>query len=409
MCRRFLTGLVLCPLLVFAGCDWTHVRFGPERTGYNPGETLITPENVATLVEKWSVVLAPRVGNPVTAHANVYVNANAAFTAGLYALDAETGALRWSDVRSVDPNPFFGPSRLGIAAANRRLYAGFEPTPTRPGEPTQLEAFDAETGALEWSAGGGTDPAVVGDVVYSTFSVRAGDPFSGWLASDANTGALLFGRGSSSGESSGLAVADGVLYIGIEGELKAFDATGTNCSGGPPKICEPLWSGTVEPVGFPVVAGGVVYVPARDGKVYAFDAKGCGAVSCPPLWSTTTGGRISSTPAVANGVIYVGALDGKLYAFDADGCGQASCSPRWRASTGDRIVSSPAVANGVVFVGSVDGKLYGFSANGCFGGRCVPLWTATTGGAVVSSPAVANGMVFVGSGGKLYAYDLADQ
>jgi hypothetical protein len=65
----------------------------------------------------------------------------------------------------------------------------------------------------------------------------------------------------------------------------------------------------------PAVAGGVLYVGSFDHRLYAFDASGCGAAACSPLW-TGRGGEIFSSPAVADGVVYVGANDGKLYAYD---------------------------------------------------------------------------------------------
>jgi outer membrane protein assembly factor BamB len=52
------------------------------------------------------------------------------------------------------------------------------------------------------------------------------------------------------------------------------------------------------------VANGVVYVTSDDGKLYAFDADGCGAASCQPLSTVTTAGSPGS-PAVAGGKVYV--------------------------------------------------------------------------------------------------------
>jgi outer membrane protein assembly factor BamB len=34
-----------------------------------------------------------------------------------------------------------------------------------------------------------------------------------------------------------------------------------------------------------------------------------------PLWTTSTGGIVRSSPTVANGVIYVGSEDHNVYAF----------------------------------------------------------------------------------------------
>ena len=57
-----------------------------------------------------------------------------------------------------------------------------------------------------------------------------------------------------------------------------------------------------------------------------------------------------SSPAVVNGVVYVGSTDGKLYVFNASGCGNSSCNATWTGSAGGSIYSSPAVVNGVVYV-----------------------------------------------------------
>jgi hypothetical protein len=86
-----------------------------------------------------------------------------------------------------------------------------------------------------------------------------------------------------------------------------------------------------------------------------------------------------SSPAIVDGVVYIGSFDGKLYAFDANGCGQEFCSPLWFGATANDIVSSPAVANGVVYIGSADRKLYAFPAKGCGQLSCSPLWTGKTG------------------------------
>ncbi|PYX48636.1 MAG: hypothetical protein DMG79_11375, partial [Acidobacteria bacterium] len=160
----------------------------------------------------------------------------------------------------------------------------------------------------------------------------------------------------------------------------------------------------------PAVVNGVVYVGSFDGKLYAFNANGCGPQSlCQPLWSGSTGNDITSSPAVANGTVFIGSADHKLYAFPAKGCGKTSCSPLWTGATGSGILeSSPLVVNGVVYVGSYDKKFYAFAASGCGKPACSPLWTATTGGQITSSPAFANGVVYVGSqDGKLYAFNSA--
>jgi len=165
------------------------------------------------------------------------------------------------------------------------------------------------------------------------------------------------------------------------------------------------------------VANGVVYVGSAPGKLYAFSAAGTTGCSgtppartCAPLWTGATGGQIYySSPAVAGGVVYVAATDGKLYAFRAAGTTGCSGTPKtyaplWTAAiAGGGTVgqSSPVVAGAVVYV-SAGSTLYAFSAagtTGCSGTpkTCAPLWTGTSpSNTTYASPAVANGMVYEG-------------
>src|SRR5205823_3092467 len=120
-------------------------------------------------------------------------------------------------------------------------------------------------------------------------------------------------------------VADGVLYeAGYDGTIAAFDATGTGptCSG-TPKTCVPLWTaqignGVTAPL---AVAGGVVYAAdtqTTTNHLWAFDATGttncAGAPKvCSPLWTGTLPAHVfESGPTVAGGVVYVGLVDSRL-------------------------------------------------------------------------------------------------
>jgi len=199
-------------------------------------------------------------------------------------------------------------------------------------------------------------------------------------------------------------VAYGIVYVGsFEGKLYAFNASGCGSSS-----CPPLWTASTGNIIYPAlaIAKDVVYAGSFDHKLYAFNASGCGSPSCPPLWTATVKNTIISSPTIAQGMIYVGSDDYNFYAFNASGCGSSSCSPVWKASTGNYVESSPAVANDVVYVGSLDHKLYAFNASGCGKPVCPPLWMATASKRIRSSPAVVNNVVYVGSDdGKLYAFN----
>jgi outer membrane protein assembly factor BamB len=211
------------------------------------------------------------------------------------------------------------------------------------------------------------------------------------------------------------AVVDGVVYIGSsDGRLWAYPADGCGQS-----LCTtPLWSSTslAQIMDSPTVANGIVYIGSQtsptsnDGKLNAFDAAGCGAATCAPLWQGLVGNEsiLQSSPTVANGRVFVGSFDHKLYAFDANGCGAATCQPLWTGQTGGTIESTPTVVGGLVYIGSDDGRLNVFRATGCGAATCQPLWMGPLGTPPFdSTPAVANGVVYIGAQHALSAFNAA--
>jgi len=209
------------------------------------------------------------------------------------------------------------------------------------------------------------------------------------------------------------AVVDGVVYIASQdGRLWAYPADGCGSD-----FCDtPLWQSVslAQIIDSPTVAGGIVYIGSQtsfdsnDGLLSAFDANGCGAAVCAPLWQGSAGKEsiLESSPAVGGGFVFVGAFDGALYAFPAHGCGRALCQPAWIGRTGASIESTPTIGPGVVYVGSDDGKLYAFATQGCGHHTCAPVWTGDLGSAVFgSTPALANGKVYIGSQHALSVFD----
>jgi outer membrane protein assembly factor BamB len=269
-------------------------------------------------------------------------------------------------------------------------------------------------------------------VIFGTIGSAAaalGDPWSQFQGSPAHRGFNPVEHTLSVANVSGLAlswvglipgdldwaspvVANGNVYItGGDSGLVVFPSEGCGA-----ETCQPSWLGTTGPqaIAAPAVSAGLVYVSSQTsfdsnhGRLNVFDAHGCGAPVCRPLWKGIGGNAsfLVSSPAVIGGRVYVGSYDGKLYAFDAHGCGSRQCRPLWTAQAGDHIDSSPAVAGGVVYVGATDGRLYAFPAAGCGAAGCAPLWRGPTGGSIdIGSPTVAGGMVMVGNGRFLNVFD----
>lgn len=181
----------------------------------------------------------------------------------------------------------------------------------------------------------------------------------------------------------------------------------------------------------PVLAGGVVYAGAMDGRVHALNA-----VTGREIWSAATGGPVKFTPALCRGLLVVSSADRNVYAFDARtgaeiwrvptdstiATAPAAVGPRvivgdlqgrvlaldagtgeeaWRFQAGGLVYSRPGAADGLVFVGCWDRSLHALNA-----GTGERRWSFPTGGAIDSAPVVAEGLVYFGSGDRrLYAVE----
>ncbi len=410
--------------------DWPQFRYDSAHGGLQPNESAIGVGNVANLTEAWTATTGGAVrSSPAVANGVVFVGSD---DHKLHAFDAATGVSKWTSADTgniISSSPAVadvgGTGTVFVGSeggASARLYA-YRADGQNVGVVTGCPSACTPlwTANLHDSIYG--SPAVA--YVAGRWIVYIGQ--HELFAFDAATGALLWesvdvGTGTSVSPAVAEVAGTWMVYFGAdEGGPWVFDANGN--APGCPNFCGDLWgggqSGSIR--SSPAVANGIYYVATYfTGILYAFDAAGVtNCISphygCGPLWSSGSNisGGIYSSPAVAYGRVYVGSFAGKLYVFNAAGCGNGNttCNSLWTATTGGGIDSSPAVANGVVYVGSGDDKLYAFNAAGCGNGNttCNSLWTATTGGDVESSPAVANGFVYVGStDGKLYAYLLPD-
>jgi len=257
-----------------------------------------------------------------------------------------------------------------------------------------------EAGAERSSADltGGLTPPVSWPMFHNQQSHLGYNPFEKTIskANAQQLGLAWVGIMGDIADTSSPAIVNGMAYIGsFDGRLYAFNADGCGQD-----TCQPLWSGATENaiLSSPAVANGAVYVGSEDHKLYAFAANGCGQSDCQPLWVGLTNGAIDSGPVVTSATVYVGSEDHNFYAFSATGCGQSTCAPLWWVPTGGGVNSAPALVNNVLYFGSQDGKLYAVNAKGCGQQVCTPLWTAQVGSVVFgSSPAVSNGVVYIAS------------
>jgi outer membrane protein assembly factor BamB len=347
--------------------DWITPGFTPNHTGVNPYENVLSPETVSGLQLRWAFVSGNQYvwGTPIVVGATAYI----ATSPYLYAIDANSGVLRWT----ASANDLFAASPTAV---DGKLYMGtFD---------TGVHVFDARTGKPIWSYPASarvySTPVVADGMVYF------GDNFYGiFYALDASSGIPRWTFGTSY-LTVGAAVANGVVYFGDDfGEFYALNAS----------TGETLWQSNFGAdyvfSSAPAVVDGVVYVGVLD-QMYALNAS-TGAV----LWTYTAGGNVVTSAAVADDVVYFGAYDSNMYAVNA-----LTGAELWSNATGTRLGSSPVVANGVVYGGNFDGTIFALDAQ-----TGSSLWSYNTGTVVESSPTVVNGVLYVGLGNnREYAFGL---
>jgi len=418
------TMVVAAGVLVLAatGC-WPAPGQGPDRSAYNPFETVITPATVRSLAPVWTATLdttSTVVGPPVVSNAGVHVSDSAA----VHTFDVATGAPRWR----YPADPLF-PSYVGdpLADGDRVLYTSGGPVGFGGAWVSVNGWLDARTGAVieyvpsnrvtgrrgSWLAsfafGGGLMVSLYG---FALQVQDLADPGSGWHRT------VRFGSVPTTAPPATLG-RERLYYAGpatvsyrppvdVTG-VRAFPLTPPDPCAPPPEglplgpLPCPLWATptTGTPVTSPVLGPdeSVLYVGTDEGTLLALDAAD-GHVR----WTAALGAAPSADPAVAEGWVYVPLANGRLVSLPADGCGVAACDVAWWADVGGTGVQ-PAVAGGLVFVGTDTGQVVALRATGCGKPACRPLWRRGVRSPVTGAPAVTGGRLYVGvSPNRLVAF-----
>ncbi|RAJ67072.1 serine/threonine protein kinase [Streptomyces sp. Amel2xB2] len=218
----------------------------------------------------------------------------------------------------------------------------------------RLFALEARTGAERWSYPVG-DAATTGGVPVRLTTAEDGTVYvcagSRVHALDGVSGAERWRFDAPAAFLSpaafvhGPAVAGGGVYLADHlGTVYALDAlTGQDRW----RIATEARHST-EPV---VAADGLVHL-GSGGALYTLDA-----VSGTPRWRFAAGGDVVGAPVVADGRVHFGSADHCLYTLDAVG-GQL----RWKLATGGEITGSPVAERGVVYACSKDRCVYALDA-----------------------------------------------
>lgn len=353
--------------------DWAYDGYDKQRTHDNPYENVINPTNVSHLTLDWQYQTSNTINtSPVEASGILYVTSSDEY---LYALNAQTDALKWKFLLGKWPNsPTIAGGYVYVSPGGGPLYA-----------------LDAKTGQQKWMFRPNvrkdyglisSSPAVANGIVY------IGASNSYMFALDAKTGRLKWKSYIQGGILASVAISNGAVYVPLaSGDVAALNAqTGAVI----------WWNGGFSYNGFgneAVVADGYLYLTTF-GSLFVLNAS-TGKL----LWH-----YFSSYPsdsyavAVADGIVYVGLGKRTFYAF-AEKTGHLL----WTFQSASMVLASPAVANGVVYLCySTTGKLFALDAR-----SGAKLWSYD-GGFYTSPPIVVNGMVYIGTyNGYLDAFHLS--
>ena len=320
-----------------------------------------------TGVLKWSYSTGGQINSASPAYYNGTVFIGSADNY-LHAVDAATGLLKWK---------FYSHGDLSYSTpvlSNDVLYFGGVSTVYNRG---CLYALNPETGNLLWEKIVSYPP---GNVTVSNGIIYMGSIY-GLGSYDALTGQSLVSFNGVINYSNP-AVVNGILYTGTETTVvTAYNAeTGTV-----------IWDYRDVPGGTPMagsrcgptVSNGTIYNGGFTKYMYALDSA-TGAVRWKFLANGYYGSSNSgffSSPTVANGMVYAGNTDTYFYAIDA-----ATGTLRWQFGTGIRAdipENNGTVKGDVVYLGKFDSNVYALNA---FTGAVI--WTYATGGGVFSGPCV---------------------
>src|SRR5579871_4725495 len=385
--RGIILGCVLTSIAVPAwAANWAQSYLNAGRTGYNAKEQTLSTGNVSGLQLIWGQSVAGGVTGFALDNGTIYAQGQGSTTPNLVAIDAATGAIKWTITTGndglylsgtvavvgglvvagcgfTDLNgdnyggicaykksngaqvwQFSGPCNClpeaSVAAplvvSGNKVYFGYNNGSTSH---SYIRAIDAKTGNTSWfyvpAYGLYTDPPVVGNgMVY--FACNNQQSFAAVCALAQSDGSFAW-MSANFGISTdlGLSLAKSVLYINAAAanEFAAIDATT-----GAPKWTVAGNSGS-EPI---AIAQNVLYARGSDGYVYALSAKTGASV-----WSENLNAPDASV-SIANGVLYVDQdyhAPAAIAAFDAsDG------TPLWSSSgAGATIFPPPIIANGILY------------------------------------------------------------
>ncbi len=317
---------------------------------------------------------------------------------GLFALDESTGAVLWSNpaIKGLSTPAFFNGTVL-VGGADGRVHD-----------------VDAATGTELWNVtvhlastlcGITSSPKLLFDTAYLGTFNESGGP--GEVAALWATNGTIRWRHTAPGsvDFSSPAVADNTVFVGIMGRLNTttqitydppYGVLALNATSGAQRWFLPL---NASVAASPAVAGGTLFVPGKNGNMYALDPA-TGRIR----WQKAVLAGVSS-PAIHGGTLFVAGGSGSfggpglLTALNA-----TTGATLWTFVPNGVVESSVTFADGLLLFSTnvANGTVYAVSAAT---GKEVWSYTPAPAQYILGSPVAADGMVFAPSdNGHVYAF-----
>lgn len=311
------------------------------------GRASLVALNAGTGKMLWKYPVRNSIKNTIALDGNTVLAQDA--DGWLYAVNGETGCLRWERKLGVKEVPGLVE---GLATGGGRVYAG-----TGKG----LTACSVRDGSILWTSSGWNQR----EGTTTTLSVGngvliAGSQWQALFGHDAETGRLLWKNGGNGLRNRGASAAihGNTAYITSQDSLFMLDTeTGKILN----QVKLPV---SVDSTSTPLVTDNeIIFGTARDGLM-ALDrrnltekwryATGDALVYTAP-YTRKVSRTIESSPVQAGGYVLVTASDGSFSAID-----RKTGRLAWSAKTGAPFFSSPAVSGNAVFVADFSGNVYAF-------------------------------------------------
>ena len=423
--------------------DWPMYMHDGARSGFNPGEIRLSPDNAASLKLVWK----HRLGEGNVLAAQPIVNGDTLYVGSwdgyLYALSTADGSLKWKAYLGQTHSRLCTPDTAGITSApavtDKALYIG--------GGDEYLYALNPQNGAVLWKFKTGDNSETGGAYNWASPLVYNGRVYTG-IASFCDhpfVQGMIWGLNADTGqvEQRAIFVPDGQRGGGIWTSPTVDEATGTfyvTTGSGDFYIAHSYSMARLDPrtlavadvwqvpMAVQVFDGDwgttptlfrhhdghlMVGAAAKNGYYYAFRADSIGSG---PAWQVQIAdggacpqcgdGSISSsayaydTLYVAGGYLSLGQYQkfaGTVHALDP-----STGAVRWLHPTTGPVIPALAVANGLVVAAGNDTVEVLNAATGQL------LWEYATGGVIYAAPTIAGGMLYVAStDGYVYAFSAA--